>query len=195
MKRATKLLVVLGLLAMARGAMAQSQSAAQGSDNIVTKYVVELVSNGGQTFQKIGEFSTMDEANLCYKEWCEITEVRYRVSPPRPKSIPAMPLPAPKPPTPGGETTPKSVSLPGTTWVGSETLQGYGRLEFRFVDANRVKMVDAQAEVIGTWYRNGNTVTLSFYNGNCYYAGTINGNQISGRATAGKTSFTWSVSR
>lgn len=79
--------------------------------------------------------------------------------------------------------------------VGSENLQGFGRLEFRFLDKQRVLMVDAQANVTGTWYQNGNTVTLTFYNGNCYYAGTISGNRLSGRATAGKTGFDWSVSR
>lgn len=205
MNRTAKLLALLGLLAMAQGAMAQTQPPAKDSDNIVTKYVVELVSGGGETFQNIGEYNTLDEANFRVKEWYDkhpadlrpsrISEVRYRVSRTRPNSPAPTPSPAPKPATPPGETTPKSVSLPGTTWVGSETLQGYGRLEFRFIDEQRVKMIDAQSEVMGTWSRNGNTVTLSFFNGNCTYEGTINGSQISGRATAGKTGFTWNVSR
>jgi len=127
----------------------------------------------------------------------EVRPETRRVLIPNPRR-PEPPAPAPPtPPRPGipEPTPPAPVQLEGQSWIGSETLQGYGRLEFRFLPGNRVQMIDAQDTTMGTWRRSGNSVSLVFFNGACVYSGTIQGNRISGNALANKTRFTWSVSR
>lgn len=84
--------------------------------------------------------------------------------------------------------------LAGTTWVGSETLPGYGRLEFRFEDASRCTMIDARDTVPGTYRLAGSTVTLDFQG--AVYTGTISGQTMSGTARDGKNRpWTWKVNR
>jgi hypothetical protein len=116
---------------------------------------------------------------------------------PRPREPMPAPPPPPTPPRPGvpQPEAPATVKLEGQPWIGSETLQGYGRLEFRFLPGNRVQMIDARETVAGSWYQSGNSVSLIFFDGACVYSGTIQGNRISGNALANKTRFSWSVSR
>ncbi len=95
------------------------------------------------------------------------------------------------PKTPAAKTT----SLKGKTFQGSETLQGYGQLTFRFQANNIVEMFDAKETVRGRWQQQGANVTLRFWNGNVVYRGTIDGTAISGTAFNGKSNWTWIVSR
>ncbi len=83
-------------------------------------------------------------------------------------------------------------SLNGT-WSGSETLGGYGRLTFRF-SGGSVQMIDAKDVVNGSYSHSGGQVTLSFYNNNVIYRGTVSGNSMSGSATNGRVNWSWSVS-
>jgi hypothetical protein len=87
-------------------------------------------------------------------------------------------------------------SLVGTTWTGSETLPGYGKLELRFEGNGQVIMIDAQARRAGSYTRDGNTVTMRFgASQDCVYTGTLSGSAITGPARYGSTSWTFSVSR
>lgn len=95
--------------------------------------------------------------------------------------------------------------LPGSTWVGNETLPGFGRLEFQFKSKDQCIMVDAQNTVQGTFTHSGNKVIITFVN--AVYEGTINGQTMSGtaRITKGMVPFdfrgvgvnqwTWTVTR
>jgi hypothetical protein len=94
--------------------------------------------------------------------------------------------------------------------VGDEDLPGYGRLTFRFLPAQIVKMTDNDAtersvsfrpvEMTdkdgiqwGTWHFNGDQVQLFFYDDTVVYRGTIKGNRVSGTATNGRVTWNWSV--
>jgi hypothetical protein len=79
------------------------------------------------------------------------------------------------------------------TWVGNETLQGFGRLTFEMHRGGRVVMTDAQAVSEGEWQLNGNVVTLRFDNGRVVYTGNVNGNTIRGAAQNDRTSWDFSV--
>jgi len=125
----------------------------------------------------------------------EVRPETRRTPIPNPRPPQAPPPELPTPPLPGIPKAPAPVQLEGQSWIGSETLQGYGRLEFRFLPGNRVQMIDAQDTVMGTWRRSGNSVSLVFFNGACVYSGTIQGDRISGNALANRTRFSWSVSR
>lgn len=106
------------------------------------------------------------------------------------------PLPAPAAPVNPPVTPPQpkiTSSLVGTTWIGSESLETYGRLEFRFGPNGQVVMIDAAGESTGSYNVQGNTVTLTFHGGKCIYTGTINGQEISGSAQAGGKTWTFSV--
>jgi hypothetical protein len=80
-------------------------------------------------------------------------------------------------------------------WTGSEDLQGYGELEFRFRANGRVTMIDADGPHAGTFTSTGNRVTLRFHNGAVVYSGTIDGETLTGTATNGKTNWTFTVSQ
>ena len=96
----------------------------------------------------------------------------------------------------GGPNNPAApVALAGTTWVGHETLQGYGRLEFRFVNENQVTMVDAKETVPGTYNRNGNQITMTFFGGEVVYIGVLAGQTMSGTASNPGKTWTWNVKR
>ncbi|MBI2805261.1 MAG: hypothetical protein HYX68_09815 [Planctomycetes bacterium] len=88
-----------------------------------------------------------------------------------------------------GET---SVQSRTTIWVGTENLQGYGRLEFQFSDGGRVLMIDARENSNGSFTRNGSSITLTFP-GRAVYYGTINGNSMSGTARDSTRTWSWSV--
>ncbi len=83
--------------------------------------------------------------------------------------------------------------LTNTTWVGSENLANYGRLEFRFQANGQVTMIDAVGNHPGTYVVQGNRVTLTF--GGVNYNGTLNGNTISGYAyNVGNAQQKWNFS-
>jgi S1-C subfamily serine protease len=85
-------------------------------------------------------------------------------------------------------------NLRGTTWDGSETLPGFGKLRFQFVTDIQAIMVDAKETLRGSYIHTGNNVTITF-GGGVVYNGTINGNSMSGGATNGQTNWNWSVTR
>jgi hypothetical protein len=136
-----------------------------------------------------------------YYDKVDVVPEQRRISLPNAGNPPPpiqMPPPANKPavkPPPPKDVAPPN--LVGTTWVGHETLGGYGRLEFRFKADSRVEMIDTDGSVMGKWYQSGNKVSLVFHNGNCTYAGTINGDQIAGNALVARsgTQFTWKLKR
>src|SRR5262245_13183136 len=97
-----------------------------------------------------------------------------------------------KPANPGN---PATQSLAGTNWKGSETLQTYGALEFRFLNETQVTMIDRKETTSGTYVRNGNRITLTFFNGECTYDGTITGQTMVGTARANGQNWNWSVKR
>lgn len=95
--------------------------------------------------------------------------------------------PPPPPPAP---------SVAGTTWVGTESLAGFGPLTFQFESDGRAVMIDAQATVNGNWTQNGSQVAVTFKN--CVYVGTIQGQTFSGNARYtqdGNATWTFSVTR
>jgi hypothetical protein len=77
-------------------------------------------------------------------------------------------------------------------WVGSESLAGYGRLEFQFLPRGRVVMVDARETVRGSYVRRGTYVVLTFP-GTATYSGVVRGNTLSGTARDSTRTWTWSV--
>ena len=86
--------------------------------------------------------------------------------------------------------------MSGTTWTDREQgLNGFDGLTFEFQANNRVTMRDAKQTVTGTWYKSGNGVHLTFFNGNCDYYGTIENGRMSGRADANRRTWTWDVSQ
>src|SRR6266496_3534082 len=80
---------------------------------------------------------------------------------------------------------PPAMDLVNATANGGENLQGYGALSFRFNAGGAATMYDSDGASSGRWQRNGNQVTLHFYNGKVVYQGTIQGDQISGSASNG----------
>ena len=58
----------------------------------------------------------------------------------------------------------------------------------------KATMIDAKETSHGTWRLDEqNKVVLSFYNGQTEYVGTINGKEMKGTATNGKTTWDWQV--
>jgi hypothetical protein len=85
--------------------------------------------------------------------------------------------------------------LNGSVWSGSENLDGFGALKFEFFPGGKVVMTDAKDRVDGTYTLNGGQVRLAFFNGTVIYSGTVNGPQLSGTASNGKSNWAWSVRR
>jgi hypothetical protein len=81
---------------------------------------------------------------------------------------------------PGGSDKPAAGNLGGTTWAGTENLQGFGKLSFKFNANGSCSMTDPNSTVQGTWSQNGNQVTITFTH--CVYTGTIEGRTLSGNA-------------
>ncbi|MCI0683285.1 MAG: trypsin-like peptidase domain-containing protein [Gemmataceae bacterium] len=124
---------------------------------------------------------------------------------PRPPFGPGAPGGPGGPVIPGGPPLPgnnmpllpqpgQTSNLSGSTWDGSETLPGFGRLRFQFVGNIQVIMIDAKETMRGSFVHTGNIVTLTF-GGGVVYNGIINGNSMSGSASNGRTNWTWSVTR
>jgi hypothetical protein len=102
---------------------------------------------------------------------------------------------SPVPPGPGPVLV-AAGSLVNTTWIGQETLAGYGRLEFRFQSNGRVVMIDARGQSTGSYTQTGQSVTLSFGSAStAVYSGTIAGNTITGPARVGQTNWNFTVTR
>jgi hypothetical protein len=88
--------------------------------------------------------------------------------------------------------------LGDASYVGSETLGSYGRLEFKFSGANNVVMIDKDGQAPGTYTMQGSTVTIRFTYSNgavVAYTGTLNGSTIAGTATNGKDNWNFTVSK
>jgi hypothetical protein len=73
----------------------------------------------------------------------------------------------------------------GTTWQGTENLEGFSNLTFEFHNDGKVVMRDAAGVVNGTYRQEGDMVTIMFKN--CVYRGRIVGERLTGMAqtTAG----------
>jgi hypothetical protein len=89
----------------------------------------------------------------------------------------------------------KKSDLAGTTWNGRENLAGYGALTFEFETGGNVTMIDAKETVPGTYRRNGQSITLTFFGGQAVYSGRINGKAMSGTARNAARNWTWQVTR
>jgi hypothetical protein len=124
-------------------------------------------------------------------------------SSPGPKTSPApstlAPLPKPKPYQPISAKpsipAPRPVVLAGSSYTGSETLGGYGRLTFAFGGGGTATMYDTDGATNGSWSQSGNSVTLRFYNGTVVYQGRLNGRSLSGTASNGRANWSWSLTR
>ena len=93
------------------------------------------------------------------------------------QAVAVTPVPAP--------TNNPTSGLVNTTWIGTENLQDFGRLEFRFMADGKVLMIDAAGQTMGTFSQQGQTLTLTFGEGNktVTYQGNINGNTFAGNAS------------
>jgi hypothetical protein len=89
----------------------------------------------------------------------------------------------------------KNGGLIGAAWIGSETLQGYGQLEFRFEPNQVAVMKDRDGNSYGRWTKTNNQVRLTFYDGTVVYDGRITDKTISGTARNAKGSWTFNVAR
>jgi hypothetical protein len=96
--------------------------------------------------------------------------------------------------------------LVGTTWVGTEALDGYGHLEFRFDPKNKCIMKDADSAKRGTTVPGGfiydaktGKVVVTFANAS--YEGVARGSSMSGSAlmvdakTKKSVKWTWQLKR
>jgi hypothetical protein len=107
-------------------------------------------------------------------------------------AAPATPIAAPIV-APSAPAAPQGLAK--SVWIGSESLQGYARLEFRFEAHGKVTMIDTDGSHPGTYTQQGNTVTLRFYDGGVVYSGTINGTVLAGTAQNGKATWNFTVNR
>jgi hypothetical protein len=108
---------------------------------------------------------------------------------------PSGPSPAVQPATnvPAGPTTGQTATLANKILVGTESLGGYSRLEFRFGADGKVTMMDRDGSTPGTYTQQGNTIVLSFYQGTVVYTGTYDGQSLTGSARNGQTTWNFSV--
>ena len=77
----------------------------------------------------------------------------------------------------------------GTTWNGTETLSGFGKLSFRLEAGGKAVMTDAKSTAKGDWIQTGDHVTITFVN--CVYHGTVQGQTLSGTAEYTTDARTW----
>jgi hypothetical protein len=88
-------------------------------------------------------------------------------------------------------------TLAGTTWTGSENLQGFAKLTFQFPGGNKVIMIDAQGKTEGVFKLTDDQVVLTFAGGEVAYVGKIEGNVLEGTATSknikNNKSWSWQV--
>jgi S1-C subfamily serine protease len=85
--------------------------------------------------------------------------------------------------------------MAGSEWVGQEDRPGSGNLKIVFTSSSTVVLIPAKGNVLGTWTKNGNEVTLRFQNPEVVYSGTLDGRAIKGTAEFGRTTWNWSVTR
>jgi hypothetical protein len=97
--------------------------------------------------------------------------------------------PSPNPNPAGGPK--QGQGLAGTTWSGTETLQGYDQLSFQLNAGGQAIMTDKDGNTPGTWSQVGNSVTLGF--DMVTYNGMIQGNRMQGNATNTKDRWNWTV--
>ena len=103
-------------------------------------------------------------------------------------------VPKPTPVVP--QVQPAARGLAKTIWSGTEDLGGkYGNLAFRFTSESAVVMIDADGETPGTYSIQNNRVTLQFYNDTVTYTGTMNGQAITGTASNGQSTWSFSIKR
>lgn len=99
-------------------------------------------------------------------------------------------------PGPGPAPGPAPNTIAGTTWEGSETLGGFGKLKFQFEPDGKVIMYDAKwaerGTVGGSWTQTGNQLKIGFKD--CVYEGTINGDTLSGAARFVESGQAWTFS-
>jgi hypothetical protein len=85
--------------------------------------------------------------------------------------------------------------LAGSSWKGTEEVDGYGDLAFQFQDSGKAIMVDKDGKHPGNWTQNGNQITLQFYDGGVTYKGTLSENSLSGTGNNAATSWKFIVKR
>jgi hypothetical protein len=83
------------------------------------------------------------------------------------------------------------VPMVGRTFAGQETLEGYGAVSFRFIDAATVEMTDRDGATRGSYRRDGLRITMTF--GQTVYTGDIRGNAISGNAQDARSHWTFQI--
>jgi hypothetical protein len=89
----------------------------------------------------------------------------------------------------------KSGSI-GTVYSGTESLAGYGKLSFTLEPGTQAIMNDAKTTIVGTYFREGNRIVISFPDVGATYTGVINGKQITGNAVNTKgQKWSFSVNR
>lgn len=87
----------------------------------------------------------------------------------------------------------KSPTLVGTKWTGSETLPGFGKLDFWFSAPNVATKTDAKITRQGNFELRGNQVSITFQEG--VYKGSVNGDKMSGTASNGSQNWEWTVTK
>jgi hypothetical protein len=196
--------VPIVLLVLALGAIGlHAQQTGGDSSEVVTKIRVEVIGFGGRVDLVLGDFDNVEDADVCERRWSKAhpddlrltrqREIQVRITRPRPPAPkPPQADPIPSVPRPGGGKM-ALVVLPNTSWSGGETLQGYGKLAFRFGPGETVSMIDADGTSTGRYSRSGSTVTLRFYDGTVVYTGTIAGEIIYGSGRNSRQSWTFSV--
>jgi Caspase domain len=92
-------------------------------------------------------------------------------------------------------TTTRSAAVKTSSkrWIGTENLPGYGPLAMTFSTDGSVVMADAKATSTGTWEATGDQVTARFDNGRVLYTATLRGGMMSGSASNGNRTWSWSV--
>ena len=89
----------------------------------------------------------------------------------------------------------RPVAQASAVFMGGETLPGFGPLTFEMFGGGRAVMVDAKERSEGVWQQNGTQVTLQFSGGRVVYTGNLTNKLITGTATNGQASWSWSVAR
>ncbi len=102
------------------------------------------------------------------------------------------------PPNPDPQQPP--VNLVGTTWTGTEGPKAELKLTIQFTAQGKATVTTpplgaGQPPIVtpATWTQAGNSVTTTLNNGTTSYTGTVNGNQMQGKMTAG-TGTSWDFS-
>jgi hypothetical protein len=116
----------------------------------------------------------------------------------RKRPPPGGKLPTPAPADTANSAAPTRrtpINLPGTEWVGSEELPGYGPLRFHFVSSEQVLMYDAKEAAPGTWTLTGSSVTMRFFEGGLVFQGNVYSDSMAGLGDNGSERWYWRVMR